>query len=240
MRDLYMDPFAAKFGMQLRDVLLRKMPEEAAKCMTVDEVRALIATEAQAGHTAQALDLKTALENAEAALSPGPFEIHIQSPFGEGGRWGGAGGADEIAPRFGLEHLSPAAAPAVWPPPATIAGQAHRLVVCLPTSTYRGPYVNIVYVIDTGSPVTYLSRSALDALGVDAAASHVPLIINGLPDGAWRSPIQQSNVSLLGMSWFMTHGVDLTIEFHSNRVILLPRQPPTSSTPCGAGVESTQ
>lgn len=231
--------------------------------MSTAEVRTLIARDQQSGRTVEARDLQTALDNAIAALYPGPIDVPIQIPYedvgggcgggGGGGAGGGGagGGADiathrtwptyltdvnhkilsgEIAKEIGLKHLAPAAAPALWPPPSLIYGLANRLIVCLPTSTLRGPAVNVFYILDTGAPKTFLSSNALDALGVDVVTGRMSVIVNGLHDHATPSPAEHSDISLLGMNWLVSNGVRIEVDPDTDSVTLRPRQPAATSS----------
>ncbi|KAJ3025494.1 UNVERIFIED_CONTAM: hypothetical protein HDU68_007089 [Siphonaria sp. JEL0065] len=80
-----------------------------------------------------------------------------------------------IAETMEVEYLGPAAFPGIFPAVGRIKGQNHRLMVslvCRRQTTKQAPAVNIIFLIDTGSPVTYLCHEAMEALiGKD---SHLP------------------------------------------------------------------
>ncbi len=258
MGDISKDPFSSKPATRLQELLAREMPEEDAQRMSIAEVRTLIARDQQSGRTVDARDLQTALDDSLAALYSGPIDVPIQIPYEDvgGGRGGGGGGgagggggiathrtwptyltdvnhkilSGEIAKDMGLKHLAPAAAPALWPPPSLMYGFANRLIVCLPTSTLRGPAVNIFYLLDTGSPNTYLSSNALNALGVEVVTSSMSVIVNGLQDHANPSPAHHSDISLLGMRWFVANGVRIEVDPDTRSVTLRPRQPAATSS----------
>ncbi|TPX47617.1 hypothetical protein CcCBS67573_g10238 [Chytriomyces confervae] len=80
-----------------------------------------------------------------------------------------------IAETMEVDYLGPAAFPGKFPAVGRIKGQNHRLMVplvCRRQTTKQAPSVNIIFLIDTGSPVTYLCHEAMEALiGKD---SHLP------------------------------------------------------------------
>jgi hypothetical protein len=80
-----------------------------------------------------------------------------------------------IAAELEVDYLGPAAFPGTFPAIGRIRGQNHRLMlslVCRSRTTKEAAARNIIFLIDTGSPSTYLCQEAMEALiGKD---SHLP------------------------------------------------------------------
>ena len=80
-----------------------------------------------------------------------------------------------IAAELEVDYLGPAAFPGTFPAVGDIRGLNHRLIVslvCRRQTTKQATSVNIIFLINTGSPVTYLCHEAMEALiGKD---SHPP------------------------------------------------------------------
>lgn len=80
-----------------------------------------------------------------------------------------------IAEAMDVDYLGIAAFPGTFPALGNIKGQNNRLMVplvCRRRTTKDVPSINIIFLIDTGSPVTYLCREAMESLiGKD---SHLP------------------------------------------------------------------
>ncbi|OAJ44153.1 hypothetical protein BDEG_27419 [Batrachochytrium dendrobatidis JEL423] len=80
-----------------------------------------------------------------------------------------------IAETMEVDYLGPAVFPGTFPAMGNIKGQNYRLMVplvCRRRTTKDVPSVNIIFLIDTGSPVTYLCHEAMEVLiGKD---SHLP------------------------------------------------------------------
>ena len=72
-----------------------------------------------------------------------------------------------IATEMELEYLGPASFPGSFPVEGTIWVPNHRLMVnlvCRRRTKSDSPTRNIIFLIDTGSPVTYLCQEAMEAL----------------------------------------------------------------------------
>jgi hypothetical protein len=81
----------------------------------------------------------------------------------------------DIAYLLDVDYLGPAAFPGTFPAMGFIGARNNRLMVslvCRHQTSEDVPSVNIIFLINTGSPVTYLCHEAMEALiGKD---SHVP------------------------------------------------------------------
>jgi hypothetical protein len=77
---------------------------------------------------------------------------------------------------------------------------------------FRDKQVNVVFVLNTGSPYTYLSQEALTALGLKENFYELEVKINGVPHyiKAVPSDAQFEGVSLLGADFL--EDIDSTIK----------------------------
>ncbi|KAK6098245.1 hypothetical protein MT418_002292 [Batrachochytrium dendrobatidis] len=72
-----------------------------------------------------------------------------------------------IAAAMELEYLGPASFPGSFPVEGTIWVPNHRLMVnlaCRRRTKSDSPTRNIIFLVDTGSPVTYLCQEAMESL----------------------------------------------------------------------------
>ena len=72
-----------------------------------------------------------------------------------------------IAESLGVEYLGKAEFPGVFPVNGSVEGVNKRLMfnlVCKRQSRSPSPSINVVFLIDSGSPVSYLSENAFKAL----------------------------------------------------------------------------
>lgn len=71
-----------------------------------------------------------------------------------------------IAKRLGVEYLGKAEFPGVFPVNGSVEGVNKRLMVNLvcKRQSRTSPSINVVFLINTGSPVSYLSENAFKAL----------------------------------------------------------------------------
>ena len=72
-----------------------------------------------------------------------------------------------IAAAIELEYLGPASFPGSFPVEGTIWAPNHRLMVnlaCRRRTKSDSPTRNIIFLVDTGSPVTYLCQEAMESL----------------------------------------------------------------------------
>ena len=73
----------------------------------------------------------------------------------------------EIAKSLDVKYLGAAEFPGQFPATGNLVGGNHRLMinlVCRRRSHKEMSAVNIVFLVDTGSPVSYLSKGAMEAL----------------------------------------------------------------------------
>jgi hypothetical protein len=120
-----------------------------------------------------------------------------------------------IAAAMELEYLGPASFPGSFPVEGTIWAPNHRLMVnlaCRHRTKSDSPTRNIIFLVDTGSPVTYLCQEAMESLiGKD---SNLPetLFVEIHTDEAIQTHISPkdshfADVNVLGMDFLYENRV---------------------------------
>ncbi|RKP16182.1 hypothetical protein ROZALSC1DRAFT_17914, partial [Rozella allomycis CSF55] len=74
---------------------------------------------------------------------------------------------NDISQALEVQYLSSAAFPSTFPVEGSVLGGNHRSMInlaCRRRSKTDAPAVNIIFLVDTGSHVTYLSKDAMEAL----------------------------------------------------------------------------
>ncbi|ORY53038.1 hypothetical protein BCR33DRAFT_711428 [Rhizoclosmatium globosum] len=133
-----------------------------------------------------------------------------------------------IAETMEVDYLGPATFPGTFPVVGIIKYQNHRLMVslvCRRRTSKDAPSVNIIFLIDTGSPVTYLGHEAMEALiGQD---SHVPqsLYVNIHSENVVQAHLSPNsshfaNVNVLGMDFLERNRV-FPVPDWKNRAFML-------------------
>jgi hypothetical protein len=126
-----------------------------------------------------------------------------------------------IAHKMKVDYLGPAAFPGTFPVMGSIIGHHHRLMVslvCRRRTEKDVPSVNIIFLIKTGSPVTYLCHEAMEALiGKD---SHVPpsLSVNIHSENQIEAHLSPqgshfADVNVLGMDFIVKNRVYPRLDF---------------------------
>jgi hypothetical protein len=115
---------------------------------------------------------------------------------------------------FEIDYLSAAQFPGQFPAKGHLVGVNHRLMinlVCRRPSGQEVPALNVVFLIDTGSPVSYLSKRAVEAL-IGKRSEHFPrtfkvVIHNGLTTECNISPSGShfEDVNVLGMDYLFNN-----------------------------------
>lgn len=85
----------------------------------------------------------------------------------------------EVSDVLGTKHFSHAAGHVPWPVEGVLFGPCKRPLICLPTKLGKGAWVSIVYLLDTGAPITELSPHAFEALGAESTPTAAIVSING-------------------------------------------------------------
>ena len=133
-----------------------------------------------------------------------------------------------IAEAMEVDYLGPAAFPGTFPAMGRIWIPNHRLMislVCRRQTTKEAPARNIIFLIDTGSPSTYLCQEAMEALiGKD---SHLPqsLWVRIHSEKAILSHISPkgshfADVNVLGMDFIVENRVYPRLDFDEKTFIL--------------------
>ena len=110
-----------------------------------------------------------------------------------------------------------------------------RLMVNLVCSRQKrnekhGLQLNIIFLVDTGSPVTYLSRQAMHALiGTDGTNTPKSLMVS-VHDGTvvicHLSPQDKhfADVNVLGMDYLSTRQLSMNIDYKKKTVVMMPTE----------------
>jgi len=85
----------------------------------------------------------------------------------------------EVSDVLGTKHFSHAAGHVPWPVEGVLFGPCKRPLICLPTQLGKGVWVSIMYLLDTGAPITELSPHAFEALGAECTPTAAIVSING-------------------------------------------------------------
>ena len=141
----------------------------------------------------------------------------------------------------GKEYLSPADHfPLSWPAAGVVFGLNQRLMINLPCRRSKQglghKMLNVFFLVDTGSPCSYLCKEAMDALiGKDLqyqpSQLHIVLQTEGhllpmylspliTPDG---KPGQFHDVNVLGMDFLKVYGLSLLVDTPIGKFMLLKK-----------------
>ena len=131
-----------------------------------------------------------------------------------------------LAEMEGAPYLSVSAQEPVFPVEGMVVGANKRYMVnLLVRKKNAGPYRNVVFMVDTGSPYTFLSMAAMGSM-VDADAN-LPLMLNveiqGTPSVICHlSPPDKhfADVNLLGMDFLEMKGAHLITDWPRKTFLL--------------------
>eukprot|EP00741_Cyanophora_paradoxa_P000288 tig00000403_g279.t1 len=88
--------------------------------------------------------------------------------------------------------------------------------ILLPVAARRGRAVFAPFIIDTGSPHTYVSGDVIEALGLSSvSALGATLLVNGRPATVYESHSHFSKACVLGASYFVANRLALTVRYAS-------------------------
>eukprot|EP00741_Cyanophora_paradoxa_P001617 tig00000492_g1568.t1 len=125
---------------------------------------------------------------------------------------------ESIAQLFGVAYLAevpPDRRPA-FPVEGQIAGPNSRPLAVLSVAARRGRAVFAPFIIDTGSPHTYVSGDVIEALGLSSvSALGATLLVNGRPATVYESHSHFSKACVLGASYFVANRLVLTVRYAS-------------------------
>ncbi|RGB34761.1 hypothetical protein C1646_668254 [Rhizophagus diaphanus] len=101
-----------------------------------------------------------------------------------------------------------------------IYGLHHRLF-CATSVKYKDKMKIVIFLVDTGSVTTFISRKVLDAFGIYLSPNcSMEVQINGIKTTIMASHSNVKEISLLGMGFMITASVNLYI-FSDNRSFCL-------------------
>jgi hypothetical protein len=129
----------------------------------------------------------------------------------------------EASDLLGIKHLSDASGTVQFPVSGILYGPCNRPLLCLPTAIGSRPLKNIIYLVDTGSPITELSPQAFMALG---ATQHVPSAayahINGVRHQVTLCEPRGNHpdIPVLGADAMVALGLELRINYRTKEVAL--------------------
>ncbi|KAI9096246.1 hypothetical protein DFS34DRAFT_160611 [Phlyctochytrium arcticum] len=109
-----------------------------------------------------------------------------------------------IAEAMEVDYLGPAAFPGTFPAAGEIWDPNHRLMVslvCRRRTAKEAPARNVIFLIDTGSPSTYLCQAAMEA--VIGKGSHLPQSV--------RVEIQSEKAIMAHLSPKGSHFADVNV-----------------------------
>jgi hypothetical protein len=120
----------------------------------------------------------------------------------------------------GISRLSAVNSVGSFPLIGIIYGTSNKVfVACIVKK--RDIIVQVIFLIDTGSPNTYLREDSLAALGhSDAIPSDTLVMINGVGLTVFPSRGHFSNVDLLGQDFFTSAASVLTIDYKTKEVLV--------------------
>lgn len=115
---------------------------------------------------------------------------------------------------LGVERLSLALSDGPFPVAGTIFGANHRIFVPLTVRHTRGCAVNVLFLLDTGAPTSFLRRDTLAALGyTDTVPSTANVYIQGVKVAVGVSHGHFANVDLLGQDVMIRMGAKLMVDY---------------------------
>ena len=134
----------------------------------------------------------------------------------------------DIASMLGVTHLAPASADdVVWPVRALLYGVFGRAMVSLVVSAAaRAPgkaarSVNVIFVVDTGSPYTFMPQSTFAALGYnDALPQSASLRVHGVNMTVLPSRSHFKDVNVLGTDFFVRARCSLMLDYAAAEGVL--------------------
>ena len=118
-----------------------------------------------------------------------------------------------IADMFDTEFLSPATNVPSFPISGRMYGVNDRLVVSV-IVTKRSKALNVFFIVDTGSPYTFLSATTLSNLGYnDAIPTEAYVNVHSIPLMVHRSVNHYSDVNVIGADFMRTAGCQLIANY---------------------------
>lgn len=136
----------------------------------------------------------------------------------------------------GKQYLSPADSfPLSWPATGLIFGHNKRLMINLPcrrVKSNRGhEALNVFFLVDTGSPYSYLCKEAMDALigrELDHQLGQLSIVIQ-TTDKVMQMNLSQTlshfqDVNILGMDFLFHYDLSMVVDMPVSRFKLLQKE----------------
>jgi hypothetical protein len=127
-----------------------------------------------------------------------------------------------IGSELGVQRLTKAPGDGSFETPVrgVIFGACHRSFVPL-TVRKKNIVVYVLFLYDTGSPLTYLRRDTLHAIGhTESTPAETLVTIQGRSMTAYLSSAHFENVDIIGQDFMMFLGVTATVDYRSASVVL--------------------
>ena len=127
----------------------------------------------------------------------------------------------EMATDINVAYLGDAPTAFAFPAKGLIYGFHMRMIIALPVAK-RGLCIWVPFILDTGSPFTYLSADVLTALGyTENIHKNVDISIGGVPASAGLSHSHFACVSVLSQSFLMRNHAQLTVNYRDGQFTIV-------------------
>lgn len=121
-----------------------------------------------------------------------------------------------IATELGVEFLSQPIEEPKWPLDGILFGHNYRPFVCMQVKR-KSISRNVFFLVDTGSPHTYLSATTIDALGIkDVVPDNFSVEVHGVKVNVNMSPIKSQkgqDINVLGSDSLSRHKAFLEVDY---------------------------
>ena len=120
----------------------------------------------------------------------------------------------DIARDLGHKRLSPADGFLAFPIKGSFYGPSNRIFLPLVVSSAKRGPINVLFLVDTGAPMSFLREDTLEALGfTESIPSSATVLIQGLRISVGLSSESFANVDLLGQDFLTRMGGLLTVNY---------------------------
>ena len=121
----------------------------------------------------------------------------------------------DIARELGINYLSISTATPSWPVEGIVYGENLRAMINLVVQR-KECKVNVIFLIDTGSPHTHLTTKAFHSLGIsDNILNSANLMVHGFAQAVYISTGHFEDVNVLGAAYMRARGLKLVVDYES-------------------------